>query len=304
MAAATDKARKSYSFLQKTLSTGIDDNDTVLTPNSMTNIPTGTGVTMIIDRVDSTGTATPTNREIVTGVVSGGTIIDLIRGEHGTTAQAHSAGAVIEFVMAGNMWNDLIDLILTHSDQDGTLKAGAVDNAAVLASDVVTTAKILDSNVTTAKIADSNVTQAKLAAITRKREMLPTGGTSDAFNSLPDATTSTVPFFGTIPDDYVSGDITIKRYIRAGATGTAVLRYYLYRSRDGQALATVDNGVNINQTFASTITSVSSRTLAAADFQAGDSIRISIERLGSDGSDTLAGALGVDAVVMEYTGRA
>jgi hypothetical protein len=52
---------------------------------------------------------------------------------------------------------------LVSHDQDGTLKAGAVDVAAVLATDVVETAKIKDLNVTTAKIADANVTSGKLA---------------------------------------------------------------------------------------------------------------------------------------------
>lgn len=118
-ASASDKARKSYSFLQKTLSSGISDSDTTLTPNNVTNIPTDTGVTCIIDRVDSNGDATPSKREIVTGIISGGTITNLTRGQHGTTAQAHSSGAVIEFVMAGNMWNDLIDLILDGHDQNG-----------------------------------------------------------------------------------------------------------------------------------------------------------------------------------------
>lgn len=64
--------------------------------------------------------------------------------------------------------------IAVSHDADGTLKAGAVDNAAVLAANVVTTAKILDANVTadklaadsvtTVKILDANVTAAKLAA--------------------------------------------------------------------------------------------------------------------------------------------
>lgn len=118
-AANTDKARKSYSFLQKTLSSGISDVATTLTPNNVTNIPTDTGVTMIIDRVDSAGNATPTLREIVTGTISGGTIANLLRGQHGTTAQSHASGAVVEFVMAGNMWNDLIDLILAEHNQSG-----------------------------------------------------------------------------------------------------------------------------------------------------------------------------------------
>jgi hypothetical protein len=163
MASSTDKFRKSYSFLQKTLSSGINAGSTTLTPGDVTDIPTDTGVSFIIDRVDSNGNLTPTTRELITGVVSGGTITNLLRGEHGTTAQSHSAGAVIEFVNSGKAWNDLMDGLLVSHDEDGTLTTGAVDVAAVLASNVVTTAKILDANVTTAKLATASVTPDKLA---------------------------------------------------------------------------------------------------------------------------------------------
>jgi hypothetical protein len=45
-----------------------------------------------------------------------------------------------------------MDGLLVSLDQDGTLKSGAVDVAAVLASNVVTTAKINDAAVTAAKV--------------------------------------------------------------------------------------------------------------------------------------------------------
>lgn len=48
---------------------------------------------------------------------------------------------------------------------DGTSNQGPQIAAAGLASNAVTTAKILDSNVTTAKIADSNVTDVKIASV-------------------------------------------------------------------------------------------------------------------------------------------
>lgn len=115
----TDKARKSYSFLQKTLNGGIDDNDTTITLNNATNIPTDTAVTCVIDRVDSSGNKTPTLREIVTGVISGSQLTQVVRGVDGTTAQSHNSGAVVEFVLAGDMWNDLIDLILDGHSQLG-----------------------------------------------------------------------------------------------------------------------------------------------------------------------------------------
>lgn len=51
-------------------------------------------------------------------------------------------------------WSDEVASVLEVShDDDGTLKAGAVDAAAVLASNVVTTAKILNANVTPDKLA-------------------------------------------------------------------------------------------------------------------------------------------------------
>ena len=58
--------------------------------------------------------------------------------------------------------NNVADVLLVSHDNDGTLKAGAVDNAAVLASDVVETAKIKDANVTNAKLA-TGIDSAKLS---------------------------------------------------------------------------------------------------------------------------------------------
>ena len=58
---------------------------------------------------------------------------------------------------------DSIDtaLFVAH-DADGTLKAGAVDGAAVLAANVVVEAKIADNAVTANKIADGAVTAGKI----------------------------------------------------------------------------------------------------------------------------------------------
>lgn len=75
-----------------------------------------------------------------------------------------TAGAAANAATFNDPLDELDTALAVAHDADGTLKAGAVDVAAVLAADVVTTAKILDANVTTAKIADANVTAAKLAA--------------------------------------------------------------------------------------------------------------------------------------------
>lgn len=122
-AASTDKARKSYSFLQKTLGATIGSGDTSLTLNNYTNIPTDTAVDFIIDRIDSNGNRTNSSRELCKGVCTGSAITNVTRGLHGTTAQSHDGGAIVEFVASGAAWNDLIDLVLVEHNQDGTHSA-------------------------------------------------------------------------------------------------------------------------------------------------------------------------------------
>lgn len=92
---------------------------------STTNLPTDTAVEVVIDRVDASGTKTPTLEETVVGVVSGSNLISGVRGVEGT-AQAHSAGAVVEVVLTADNWNDLVDGLLVAHDQDGTHKSGSV----------------------------------------------------------------------------------------------------------------------------------------------------------------------------------
>lgn len=116
-----DKARKSYSYLQKSLNGGIGSGDTTIALNNTTNVPTDTAVDFVIDRVDSNGTKTTNGtRELCKGVVSGSNIINVTRGLHGTTAQSHINGAVVEFVASGAAWNDQIDFLLQdHSNPSG-----------------------------------------------------------------------------------------------------------------------------------------------------------------------------------------
>jgi hypothetical protein len=115
-----DKARKGYSYLQKTLGTGINSSDATATPNNVANVPSDTAIDFVVDRVDSSGTKTPATREIITAVLSGSTFASMVRGKDGTTAQSHLANAVIEFVLTGGMWNDLIDFILAdHANPSG-----------------------------------------------------------------------------------------------------------------------------------------------------------------------------------------
>ncbi len=123
MAAATDKFKYlARRWVGQIGSAGVPDNTSTTIPlASTTNLPTGTGVVVVIDRVDANGTATPTLEETIVGVVSGSNLASCVRGAEGT-AQAHNAGAVVEVLVTALGWNDAVDGIILEHNQDGTHK--------------------------------------------------------------------------------------------------------------------------------------------------------------------------------------
>lgn len=136
-ASITDKLRKYKSLFSTTLSTGIGTgtSDTI-TPATVTGLPTDTAITLTIDRVDSSGTATPSKLERIKGIISGGNLIDYVRGIDGTTEQAHSAGAVVEMVWNAADWNDNVDWGLVQHGQDGVHTSALVTSLGAAASDI------------------------------------------------------------------------------------------------------------------------------------------------------------------------
>lgn len=95
-----------------------DGSATTIPLVSTTGLPTDTAVEITIDRVDANGVLTPSKEEVVCGVVSGSNIISATRGVEGT-AQAHSAGAVVEVRLTASQWNKMVDAILLERDQQG-----------------------------------------------------------------------------------------------------------------------------------------------------------------------------------------
>jgi hypothetical protein len=88
---------------------------------------------LIIDRVDSSGTETPTKTEIIafTGV-SASTVTGLTRGLSGTTDQDHGVGAIVEF-MPDITWAQAInDVFNEQHNPDGTHKSSAFSSLASL----------------------------------------------------------------------------------------------------------------------------------------------------------------------------
>jgi hypothetical protein len=140
---------------------------------------------------------------------------------------------------------------------------------------------------------------------TTTRKAAPLGTTSSPLssNAWPDAATNHVDLLIPVPDDYVSGDITFKVVRRASvSSGTAVMRKNSFRIRDGSAITTIDSEVNINFTPGNTNSAVLTATIAAANFTAGDVLRLNLRRDGSDGSDNLAGGVQFDGAWIEYLG--
>jgi len=124
---------------------------------STSNWPTDTGVTFAIDEVeivDGEEQRIEGTYNIFRGTVASGTSINNMTYVGGDANRNYSAGATtrVYILVSYHRENRLVDGLLVSHDQDGTLKAGAVDNAAVLASDVVTTPKILDDAVTAPKV--------------------------------------------------------------------------------------------------------------------------------------------------------
>lgn len=94
---------------------------------SSTALPTATGVTITVDRVDASGTKTPAKMERIKGVISGTNVVSCVRGTGGT-AQAHAGGAIVEIVIDSTLWNDFINGILTFATQAGKLLQSAIDS--------------------------------------------------------------------------------------------------------------------------------------------------------------------------------
>lgn len=142
---------------------------TSLTVVSTSNWPTDTGAVFAMDTVTLVNGKEVRDIGSYTeweGVVTDATTISGLVRRLGSD-QNYPAGSTtrVYIPVASSRENRMVDGLAVSLDQDGTLKAGAVDNAAALASNVVTTAKILDANVTTAKIADDAVTPAKMLGI-------------------------------------------------------------------------------------------------------------------------------------------
>lgn len=128
-----------------TLNGAITDSDTSIILTSVTGLSTSGGI-LVIDRVNSAGTKTPSLREYIsfTGI-STNTLTGCTRGVASSTAQAHSSGAVIEEIFSVTHVLDLITFLQVSHDSTGNTLGPAWSAA----SDGATVTFDLDSGAAT-----------------------------------------------------------------------------------------------------------------------------------------------------------
>lgn len=171
-----DKLRKYKSLYSSTCNTFSTGEGVTITPASVTGLPTDTEITLTFDRVDSSGTKTPSKMERIRGTITGGNFVISSGGRAVEgTEQVHTS-PVVEMIWNADDWNDTVDHILTEHNQDGThkdtlvtsLKAtGAVVNTGTSDVTIVTPKALADSDY--AKTSDITVTADSTTTFSNKR---------------------------------------------------------------------------------------------------------------------------------------
>lgn len=130
-----------------------------LSCDNLAGWPDDTVVHFSTYRLDTDNSVMPGSQTDWIGIVSGNSIGSLTRIT-GASDGGHANNDVVEMNPTAKWANNLIIAILTHANQDGTLKADSVTSTAIAAL-AVTTAKLNGLAVTETKIADGAVTPSK-----------------------------------------------------------------------------------------------------------------------------------------------
>jgi hypothetical protein len=195
-------------------------------------------------------------------------------------------------------------IVATAADTVARKAVGANDNVLTAASaqaDGTTWTKVVDAMVD----ANAAIARSKLATITRK-VFAPIHAATTSGGAWVDGATNETTWDVVVPEDYVSGDITWFVLVRISVTsGTVVFRRDQFRFRDGAVFTNPENAVNWDWTVPGTAnqSELRSATLAAANFQVNDVIRLDVTRLGADAGDTAAATAIVDGAWIEYLAR-
>lgn len=121
-----DNLRKYLSLYSSTANTFSTGEGVTITPTSVVGLPTDTEITLTFDRVDSSGTKTPSKMERIRGTIIGSNFVVSSGGRAVEgTEQVHTS-PVVEMVWNASDWNDMADWALVEHNQDGTHKSSKV----------------------------------------------------------------------------------------------------------------------------------------------------------------------------------
>ncbi len=197
-ASASDKLRKITNNFSTTLASGIGASDTTITLSSVTNLPTDTAVDLVIDRVDASGTKTPTKREYVLGVISGSNLISVVRGKGNSTAQVHASGAVVEYVWDQDVYNDHVDNHLQDHNQAGNHKSLTDNNGNDWIKQTATTSAVNQVTVANAATGNGPVISATGTDTNVDLTLTPKGTGQISMTKRYDGWVTGVPTFNTV----------------------------------------------------------------------------------------------------------
>jgi hypothetical protein len=116
----------------------------------------------------------------------------------------------------------------------------------------------------------------------------------------PDGSNTTIDYYFKLPANYSGGAITLHLFRRGATTGTAVMTWVASRIRDNAAFLTLVSSTSIDFVATDTDTHLTVLTVPETSLVAGDLVRISVSRDGTDGSDTLAGGVVRDGLTVLY----
>lgn len=176
------------------------------------------------------------------------------------------------------------------------------------AGDYIEDADVSDNaNIETAKLGTRTLYRSLPATIFQRSGTGVSLTTSGVFGgvTLPDANAGSLFASFPLPDEYVSGAITIRIFWNTTATSGAAKFFADVKSTSQDGSLTSEETDSVVDTANGTASRINDATidLDAADFTAGDIIGLKIYRDPSDGSDTLGADLVVFEVTLEFTGR-
>ena len=150
-------------YLTKTLSGGISDVASTITLNNTTNMLAPGYI--VVNRTNSSGTATPDNREVIyfTGI-SGSDLTGCTRAADGSTARTHADASLVETTMTAGAWNSLTTIVSSAIDSNSYLKAIA-SPVSIARMQIVQEAVTSIASIARAEIAFSETKQTAITSI-------------------------------------------------------------------------------------------------------------------------------------------